>query len=61
MLHDPSLIVVLFADFHRLWVECFIRTFVSFITFEVQMIKHSNMLCWKEVSLRQTDVKLILH
>ena len=31
----------------------FHETFVGFITFEVYMFKDSNLLCWKEESLRQ--------
>ena len=31
----------------------FHETFVSFTTFEVYMFKDSNLLCWKEESLRQ--------
>ena len=61
MLHDPPLIVVLFADFHRLIYAIimggvFHETFVSFITFDVYMFKDSKLLCWKEESLRQAVV-----
>ena len=31
----------------------FHESFVSFITFEVYVFKVSNLLCWKEESLRQ--------
>ena len=37
----------------KLWAGVFHETFVSFITFQVYMFKASNLLCWKEESLRQ--------
>ena len=33
--------------------QVFYETFVRFTTFKVYMFKHSNLLCWKEESLRQ--------
>ena len=36
----------------------FHETFVSFITFEVYMFKDSNLLCWKEESLKQESERL---
>ena len=50
MLHDPPSpnccrFIIMDGVFHE--------TFVSFITFKVYMFKDSNLLCWKEESLRQ--------
>ena len=36
----------------------FHETFVSFITFKVYMLKDSNLLCWKEESLKQPDLHI---
>ena len=53
MLHDPPLIVVLFELFYAIIMDgVFHETFVSFITFQVYMFKDSNLLCWKEESLK---------
>ena len=56
MLHDPPLFVVLFIEVNNLcynFGRVFRESFVSFITFEVYMLKDSNLLCWKEELLRQ--------